>query len=150
MTIVHALDWLATATCVAALVILGVYASDRAPPFAVQHVVTPSGFAGQDVAFHAQVWRDRSRQCSAERFASAYHSDGMRTDYPTQFFTAAQIDHQEEKTPGRMAPVFRLPDNAQPGPGYILLTLHYRCNQAHAWFKPIEVQHVLHFTVMSP
>lgn len=143
------IDWLATATCVAALAILAVYAADREPPFKVLSAVQPAGYPGQEVAFPAQVWRDRSRPCSAERFVSAYHSDGLRSDYGSQTYSAAQIAHQEAQTPGRMAPVFRLPENAMPGkPAYLMVTLHYRCNQAHAWFKPIEVQHVLPFDVL--
>lgn len=146
-----ALDWLMTATCIAALAILGVYASDREPPFKVLSFESVAGRPGQEVAFHAHVWRDRSRQCSAVRHASIYHSDGMRTDFGQQQFSAQQIGYQEDKTPGRMAPTFRIPENAAPGrPAYLMVTLQYRCNQAHAWFRPIEAQYVVPFDVLPP
>lgn len=145
------LDWFATATCIAALAILAVYAADRKPPFKVLSMSHPMGAPGQEIVFHGQVWRDHSRECSATRTASAYHSDGLRTDYGTQTFSAAQIAYQESKTPGRMAPTFEVPENAVPGrPAYMMITLQYRCNQAHAWFKPIEVQNVFPFDVLPP
>jgi hypothetical protein len=148
---IGAADWLATVTCIVALAILAVYAADLEPPFAVLQVDRPAGKPGQEVAFHAETWRDRSRQCTAQRFASAYHSDGLRTDYPIQFYSDAQIAHQEEATPGRMAPTFRIPENAVPGrPAYMMMTLHYRCNQAHYWFRPIEVRVNIAFDVLAP
>lgn len=148
-TVIGVLDWMATAVCGAALVILGVYASDREPPFRVLAASKPAGVPGQQIAFHAEVWRDRGRKCSAVRSASAYHSGGVRYDYPDKYFSAEQIAHQEKANPGRMAPSFTVPENATPGQAaYVLITLRYECNQAHRWFKPIEVQNAFPFEVL--
>ena len=143
------LDWLATAICVAALAILAVYAADREPPFRVISAAKPAGQPGQEIAFTAEVWRDRARNCAGVRSASIYHSGGVRHDFPDRYFSAAQIALQEEATPGRMAPAFVIPGNATPGQAaYVFITLRYECNQAHRWFKPIEVSFSMPFDVL--
>lgn len=145
------MDVFATVTLITAMVILAAYAADRKPPFRVLNIDYPTAAPGQPIVFHADVWRDPDRQCNAFMSRSIYHSGNVRADLPDKYFAHADIQRQETKTPGQMAPEIIVPLSAVPGmAAYMSTTLRYECNYAHKWFKPIEMTLIFPFNVVAP
>lgn len=154
MIALHRLDaimlrysWIATWTLFAALLIVAAQALDRKPPFAMIHVFPAQASPGEKITIHAQVWRDGSRSCAVTMGRSVFDSERVRFDFPVTAFSARTIGAMEERTPGRMAVSFVVPDGAAPGPAELVSALEYRCNQAHTIW-PIEVTTHVPFTIL--
>lgn len=146
--VVDAIMKMAVLTAAAMLLIMHL---QRDPPFRLVDYATPAGRPGDAVTFRAQVWRDLSRNCSVVMARSWYHSNGVRTDLPDKRQSHQDIDDQEKKTPGRMAPSVVIPVDANPDhPAFLVSTLFYECNQAHAWFGPVVVRTVMEARVLPP
>ena len=143
-------EWIGTATIFVSLGIIAAGLADRAPPFGVVSVVTPSGPPGAVIRFDAQVWRDTGRKCSVTMYRSIFHSGGQRVDIEPQFFSADSIGEMERKTPGRMQPEIHIPDYAVPGKdAYLDTRLRYVCNR-YQELLPVDVHLIMPFVVTPP
>jgi len=140
-------DWLPTWTLWAALLIVVVQAMDRRPPFELLHVYPAQARPGEVLTIYADVRREQTRACAVDVHRSLHDARGKRWDYPDAHFSSEAIALSEERTPGRMAPSFLLPEMAAPGPAQIITSLQYRCNKTHALW-PIELTHTLPLTVL--
>ena len=124
-------------------------ALDRAPPFAVTGLPYPPPTVrpGEEVALRATVYRDMTRECSADMERRILFSDVRRIDITPAHFTAREIALQEARSPGRMAPVISVPIWAPIGRADLITTLRYRCNVTHD-LVPITVVMAMPFEVV--
>lgn len=145
--------WIAKIALAGYVVVAAYYVADRRPPFAVLHTEPAAAKAGQSVSILAQVWRDSSRECSAEYSRFAFDSQHVRFDLPINiegsrtFASAAMIIRIEDETPGTMAFSFIIPKGMASGSAFLQTELRYACNKMH-WLWPIEVTTRIPFTVL--
>jgi hypothetical protein len=139
--------WVPSLIILIALIIVGVQAADREPPFRLLRVEPAFARPGDIVTIHADVWRDPHRRCAVDVARSMYDSLGKRSDYPVAYFSAEAVALNEASFPGRMSPSLLVPDTATPGPAVVVSSLQFRCNRTQTLWT-IEASHKLPFTVL--
>lgn len=131
----------------AALCLVGYYAMDRDPPFAVLSVTPSEAMPGQYVTIEAKVRRDTWRRCDAEFSRYLYDSSGARFDLGHSIASAEMIGKMDAASPGVLRVSVLLPASMAPGPANLETVLDYFCNKVHrAW--PITVTTDLPFLVL--
>ena len=141
--------------CVAVVFVRGALDSDT--PFKVTEVIPTSGYAGREVVFHSNVWRDVKRSCDVEIdryiWVSVHTESGgiELRQFPGRggFVPAKEVLRREQMYPGRNVSFQTIPENAAPGPGLVVTHLRYYCNAAHRIWKPIEYNYEAPFTVLA-
>ncbi len=123
------------------------WATDRAPPFAVIDVAPAVAHAGGTVNLRVDVRRDVRRTCDATFTRAVYDGAGYRFDLEgMQTANAAAIRRIEQLTPGAMRLSVPVPLAAMPGAGALVTSLEYTCNPLHqVW--PIRVVTVIPFQI---
>lgn len=130
-----------------ALVLVGYYAMDRSPPFAIVSVTPTQARPGDYVTLEATVRRDVDRRCSANFSRYLYDADGSRFDLGASLASADMIEALERSSPGTLRVSIRLPEIMAPGGADLQTVLLYRCNRVHSLW-PIEVTTDIPFQVL--
>jgi hypothetical protein len=125
---------------------------NRAPPFKIVEFEPASAQACGEAVLRARVWRDPDRDCSVVLSRSFLDSRGQRFDNITArtHISADTLDALENATPGRMAPVVKMPCGAAEGPGIVITPRDYSCNRVQAWLWPIDVTTFHPVTILPP
>ena len=128
--------WAIIAVC---MVLLGVWALDRKPPFALISSDLSYTAAGNFAVVKAHVRRDLGRNCSAAYSRQFYDSTGVRFDLVNNVVaTPSSIQLLNNLTPGSLVVTFLVPTTAVKGSGKLVSVLEYRCNPLH-YLWPIDV-----------
>lgn len=131
----------------AALCLVGYYAMDREPPFAVLSVTPAEAKPGEYVTIEAKVRRDTWRKCDAEFSRYLHDAAGARFDLGSSIASSEMIGKMDAESPGVLRVSVLLPTMMAPGPARLETALNYYCNKVHrAW--PIVVTTDLPFLVL--
>ena len=145
--------WMAQITLALYVVVAAHYISDRTPPFAVLHVDPAEARPGEPITITAHVWRDSSRDCSAQFSRYLFDQQHIRFDLPADdagrpyYASDKMIDRIEAETPGIVKITFTVPPGMGTGAALLQTELQYSCNQMHRIW-PIEVTTRMPFTVL--
>jgi hypothetical protein len=130
-----------------ALCLVGYYAMDREPPFAVLSVTPAEAKPGEYITIEAKVRRDTWRRCDAEFSRYLHDASGARFDLGSSVASAEMIGKMDSASPGVLRVSVLLPATMNPGPARLETALNYFCNKVHrAW--PIVVTTDLPFLVL--
>ena len=129
------------------LIVILVMAADRQHPYKLLSVAPAEVHACGQLEFISRVWRDTSRDCSAQVHRELVDNRGFRFTVPAPVATDETIDQAEHEYPGLGMAVVELPCWWRPGASAMVSSIFYRCNPTHV-FAPIQVTVVRPFTAL--
>lgn len=110
---------------IAALCLVGYYAMDREPPFAIVSVLPAAAKPGEYITIQAVVRRDISRKCSADFSRYLYDASGARFDLGHSIASAEMIEQLERTSPNVLRISVILPETMAIGPAKLQTVLSY-------------------------